>query len=182
MTGVYGVIHDLVTKDVSRYSNFWSSIKSNWKQFLVFYLLIGILFSLVVINFAAYLYLDISPFLILLSLTISIVLLVLLMFIKPFVLFQICLFNNSLIQIIRNSIGFIGKRFHFNLLMFLINIFDYLLVIFLPGNFRVFALVILASFWLMFSSLTNYIICIDTLEKKLPSEQTKDFYHKGLEE
>lgn len=180
--GVYGVIHELVTKDISKYTHFFSSIKSSWKQFVWYYAILGILVSLVVINFAGYLYLDIGPFFKYFTLVISIVLTIIFIFIKPYVLFQICMFNNNLPQIIRNSIGFVGKRFLFSLLMFLISNVFFILVVVLPGQLRVFAIVVIGLFWIMFSCLTNYLICIDTLEKKLSRDLTNDFYHKGLEE
>ena len=181
-SGVYGVIHELVTKDYSKYKHFFTTLKSNLKQFVIYYGILGLFLFLVVINFAGYIYLDIIPFLKLISLFVSITLLTLFIFIKPFTLFQICMFNNSLGQIVRNSIGFIGKRFHFNLLTILLSNLFYALVLVLPSDLRVFALVVMGLFWIMFSCLCNYIICIDTLEKKLPKDQVNEFFHKGLEE
>ena len=105
------------------------------------------------------------------------------LFIKPYVLFQITLFDNNLNRIIRNAIGFSFNRFLLNLLCFVSGIIMYVLVFFLPGEFLMIApIIVIATFWLMFTTLLNYIVCIDTLEKTLPQEQTKDFYHKGLEE
>ena len=103
------------------------------------------------------------------------------MFIKHFVLFQTTLFNNAYILILRNSIGFVGKRFFYNLLAILISNLMYVVTIFMPGWLKVVPLVFIAAYWIMFSSLVNYIICIDTLELKLPRELTQEFYHHGLD-
>ena len=183
MSGLYGVINDLVLRDVSRYSNFWSYIKKNWLQFLLYHFIIGLFFSLTIINVGVYLFLDISPIFKLVLLVISILMLAIFLFIKPYVLFQITLFDNNLNRIIRNAIGFSFNRFLLNLLCFVSGIIMYVLVFFLPGEFLMIApIIIISTFWLMFTTLLNYIVCIDTLEKTLPQEQTKDFYHKGLEE
>ena len=183
MAGLYGVINDLVLRDISKYTNYWSYIKKNWLQFLLYHFWLGLFFSFSVINVGVYLFADLAPFFKICLLTINIALFVIFFFIKPFVLFQATLFDNNLMQIVKNSIGFIGKRFLFNLLCFVLGLIMYVLVIFLPGDFlRIVPVIIIATFWLMFTTLINYIVCIDTLEKKLPKEQTKDFYHHGLEE
>ena len=183
MCGLYGVINDLVLRDISKYVNFWSYIKKNWVQFVIYHFLIGLFLSFIIINFGVYFFLDLTPLFKLVLLILSIALFVIFFFIKPFVLFQATLFNNNLPQIIKNSIGFSFKRFLYNLLCFLAGISMYVLVFFLPGEFlRIIPIVTIATVWLMFTTLLNYIVCIDTLETKLPREQTTEFYHKGLEE
>ena len=183
MAGLYGIINDLVLRDVSRYSTFWASIKKNWLQFLIYHFFLGLFLSLSISNVGIYLFVDLDPIFKLVLMVISIVLFTLFMFIKPFVLFQITLFSNSLVQIIKNSIAFSTKRFGHNLLCFVLGIIMYVLVMFLPGDLlRVAPVVIIATIWLMFTALLNYIVCIDTLETTLPREQTAEFYRKGLEE
>ena len=183
MCGLYGVINDLVLRDISKYSHFFSSIKKNWKQFVIYHLIIGLFTGLTAINFGVYFFLDFAPLFKLVLLVLTIVLLTLFFFIKPFVLFQATLFSNNLPQIIKNSIGFSLRRFLYNLLCFFFGIVMYVLIFFLPGDFlRIIPTVLIATIWLMFTTLVNYLVCIDTLEKCLPREETTEFYHKGLEE
>ena len=182
MCGVYSVISRLILRSTSPYSTFWKGIKDNWRQFLLTYSIVGILLSLLFINIGVYYYVDLSVTTKLVSLIVVSILLVLFLFIKHFVLFQITLFNNSYLLILRNSIGFIGKRFLYNLLALLISNVMYVIILFTPGWFKVIPIVLIAAYWIMFSSLVNYVICIDTLELKLPRELTQEFYHRGLDQ
>ena len=179
--GVYSVIQRLTLHTTSRYSEFWIGIKKNWKQFLISHFILGLLLSLLFINLGIFFYIDATPLTKLVSLIINVILLFLFLCFKGYVLFQSTLFNNSYIQILRNSVGFFGKRIGYNFLSVLNGVVMYVLILFLPGYFRIIPIVFIACYWLVFESLVNYLICIDTLEEKLPREWTIDFYHHGLE-
>ena len=150
MCGLYGVINDLVLRDISKYSHFWSSIKKNWFQFVIYHFVIGLFVALTVINFGVYYFVDLAPLFKLGLLIISIVLLVFFFFIKPFVLFQATLFSNNLPQIIKNSIGFSLRRFLYNLLCFVLGTVMYVLIFFLPGDFLRIVPVVIVPFWIHF--------------------------------
>ena len=155
LSGVYNVIHKLVTKTIAHYVDFWVGIKINWKQFLITYALIGLFLSAFIINFAAYYYIDISVVTKLVALIIAGLLLVIMFLLKGFILFQAALFNNTYFQILRNSVGFFGKRIGYNFLSALISVSMYVLILFLPGYFRIIPIGIIALYWLVFESLTN---------------------------
>lgn len=181
-TGLYSVIKQLVFESTSHYSMYFKGIKRNIKPFLGYFLILGILLGLFIINLGYHLYIDGNIVVKSILLGANILLLLTVLIAQPIVLFEGVTFSNYLLNHLRNGVYLFYKGFPLSLLSLLLTLLPIVLICFIPISVFFIPLGMLVTFYISLAALINFIVSIYIYEKVVDKDSIKEIYHKGLED
>ena len=113
---------------------------------------------------------------------ISIVLFTLTMLIKPYYLMQETIFNNTIIQILKNSIMFSLRKLFKNIGAIIASSTLYIALLFTKDWVKVLNIVALIIIGGAFSTLLTHLNSLSVLESLIEKNNIKSIYKKGLQD
>ncbi len=178
--GMYSIIKKIAFNDSADIKDFFKGIKKNFLACSPAFLVSSIFLALIIINYAVYLYGDLEAIVKLLSLIISVVMFTILSLCKPYFVLQKMLFNNSTIQITKNSIAFVFTKLFKNLAIFVLSNIFLLLLLFLSEGLRIIVIVLFIIFGGAYTTLMQYLHSLSVVELFINKQNYPEIYHNGL--
>lgn len=182
LLGQYFIIKELVFLSSSKLVSFFKGIKKNFKDTVFVNLIYSIVFALLVINVGTFLYVDMNGVFKLVILIINISICLLFIIGKGYINFEMVVFKNKASFYIRNGIYLFYKNLPMSLVELLLILVPFAAIGFVPISFCFIPLGIIATFYLSFCALSNFMISIMAYERLFNAEQIPEIYHKGLED
>lgn len=180
--GLMSVIKKLTIESSSKVSQFFKGIAANFKSFWLYGIIVSLLSSLLIINVGVFTYADFNQTLSLVLLVINIVLLLILLIYRPYIMFEIVTFNNSILRTLHNARFLFIKKPGYAFLNLLTYSLPIIALILFPINFLFIPISILCVGYLSFTNLISYLTNIAVFENNVDQSEIPDIYHAGLED
>ena len=180
--GMHYIIKRLVYNEGAIYKDFFIGIKLHLKRVIPLFIALSLFTFLLFTNFAIYIYIDLEPFIKLMGFIVSIILFTLTLVIKPYYLMQEMIFNNSISQILKNSVMFSLRKLFKNIGAIIASSALYISLLFSSDWIKVLNIVILIIIGGAFSTLITHLNSISILESTIEKVSIKSIYKKGLKD
>lgn len=178
--GMHNVIKKISYNEPTGYKDFFIGIKENFLKLLPMSFVDSVFSSLIIINYAIYLFADINPLLKLFTLIISVIMFILIKLAKPFYMAQQAIFENSKIQLIKNSLAFATVKLIKNIGSYLLSNLLLIILFFLPNQMRVIDMVIMIILGGAYTVIIAHLNSLSVIENYINKDEYQNIYHKGL--
>lgn len=182
LLGQYSVIKGLVFDSSAKFVTFFKGIKTNFKDTLLLNIVYSVVFALLVINVGTFLYANLNATFKLVALIINIFICLTLIIGKGYINFEMVVFKNKTSIYIRNGVYLFYKNLPMSFVELLIIVIPFITTAFVPISYVFIPVGFLATCYLSFAALSNFMISIVAYEKLFTKEQIPEIYHKGLEQ